>query len=349
MSSKISLLPEVTSPLTSDVVAVVSGGASKKLTIANLLAKLVYGTIAGTACQGNDARLSDARTPTAHATSHAPGGGDALATGATGATFCIGNDSRLSDARTPTSHASSHLALGSDPLMTYLATNTDTGNHNDWAPGVVHGTTFLPWAGAADATFTGLAGGQKGDLLIFKNIGTKVAYFPHLSGSSSGVNQFTNSITVGNGTPVAKGGNIIFVHDGSTWQLVGHEQGAWVNVTFAAGEFTANGAQTWTVASAATQKFYVKGNSMKFALAVFGTTVGGTPNTQLIKSLPNGFTVNGDFRNLFPGTDNGTVISGLARATSGSMIFFRDAGTATNWAASTTNTNVQGTWEFEIN
>ena len=35
-----------------------------------------YGTGVSTACEGNDSRLSDARTPTAHAASHLPGGGD---------------------------------------------------------------------------------------------------------------------------------------------------------------------------------------------------------------------------------------------------------------------------------
>lgn len=37
-----------------------------------------YGTGASTICQGNDARLSDARTPTTHATSHKSGGSDAI-------------------------------------------------------------------------------------------------------------------------------------------------------------------------------------------------------------------------------------------------------------------------------
>ena len=36
------------------------------------------GSAAGTVCAGNDSRLSDARTPTAHTSSHASGGGDAL-------------------------------------------------------------------------------------------------------------------------------------------------------------------------------------------------------------------------------------------------------------------------------
>lgn len=37
-----------------------------------------FGTAAGTVCQGNDARLSDARTPTAHAGTHKHGGTDPL-------------------------------------------------------------------------------------------------------------------------------------------------------------------------------------------------------------------------------------------------------------------------------
>lgn len=48
--------------------------ASSKLTGS----QQVYGSAANTACQGNDARLSDARTPTTHASSHQSGGGDAI-------------------------------------------------------------------------------------------------------------------------------------------------------------------------------------------------------------------------------------------------------------------------------
>ena len=100
----------------------------------------------------SDSRLSDARTPTAHKTSHSTGGTDALSASDIGAaasshthsyastthasthaaagsdplsgispsqitgTAVITTDSRLSDSRTPTAHASTHNAGGTDAL-----------------------------------------------------------------------------------------------------------------------------------------------------------------------------------------------------------------------------------------
>ncbi len=101
---------------------------------------IAYGSSASTACEGNDSRLSDSRTPTSHASSHQNGGSDEVATatpaanaipkagaggdldggwityGSSATTACEGNDSRLSDSRTPTSHASSHQNGGSDEV-----------------------------------------------------------------------------------------------------------------------------------------------------------------------------------------------------------------------------------------
>jgi hypothetical protein len=54
-----------------------------------------YGTTSGTAAQGNDSRLSDSRTPTAHKSTHAIGGSDALSAsdiGALGATAAASGD-----------------------------------------------------------------------------------------------------------------------------------------------------------------------------------------------------------------------------------------------------------------
>ncbi len=52
-------------------VVVTTDPATDTLTIG-----IVFGTGAGQACEGNDARLFDARNPLPHAASHAPGGAD---------------------------------------------------------------------------------------------------------------------------------------------------------------------------------------------------------------------------------------------------------------------------------
>lgn len=89
-----------------------------------------FGTAANSFCQGNDSRLSDARTPTSHAHGNITNGGaigatanlpvittasGVLTTGTFGTaanSFCQGNDSRLSDARTPTSHNHGNITNG---------------------------------------------------------------------------------------------------------------------------------------------------------------------------------------------------------------------------------------------
>ena len=91
-------------------------------TTSGVLTTGTFGTTANTFTQGNDARLSDARTPTSHVHGNISNAGAIGTTanlpiitttsgvlvagsfGSTANTFTQGNDSRLSDARTPTSH-----------------------------------------------------------------------------------------------------------------------------------------------------------------------------------------------------------------------------------------------------
>jgi hypothetical protein len=67
--------------------------------------------VSGTAVVTNDSRLSDARTPTAHAATHQSGGTDVISIAASQVTgtAVVTNDSRLTDARTPTGAAGGDL------------------------------------------------------------------------------------------------------------------------------------------------------------------------------------------------------------------------------------------------
>ncbi|MBI4869213.1 MAG: hypothetical protein HY816_19915 [Candidatus Wallbacteria bacterium] len=120
-----------------------------------LVALATDGESSGTkAPAANDSRLSDARTPTAHASTHAPGGSDPVQSGSAAqagllqlaadaesnsAKAAASNDSRLSNARAPTAHEASHRVGGSDALP---AASTTT-----------RGLAILADSGAASATY----------------------------------------------------------------------------------------------------------------------------------------------------------------------------------------------------
>ena len=97
---------------------------------------------------GSDTRLTNSRTPTAHAHGNLTNSGAVgttanlpLKTGTNGVveagsfgtaagSFCEGNDARLSDDRDPNAHAASHAAAGSDPLFDQDLDTTDDVTFN---------------------------------------------------------------------------------------------------------------------------------------------------------------------------------------------------------------------------
>lgn len=231
-------------------------------------------------------------------------------------------------------------------------TNSDTGTKNDWAPGI-SGNTIIEWSGSSDLTVTGLASGTTAQIVEFKNTGTKIAYFAHNSGSSSAGNKLFNMVTSGV-TPVAPKGSLSYYYDGTQWQLLHHEQGPAIDVPFTAGDFTGNGAMTWTLDSADLSQFsyHLVGRFVTFQIAIASSTTGGTPNTNLRVLIPNGWTISATQSIIgFARTQNngGTVAAGFIQATDAdnTHILFKLMA-AGNWANGTNNNAQQGQISFNI-
>lgn len=186
------------------------------------------GTAAYTAstdyCLTGDSRLTNARTPTAHAASHQNGGGDEIATataaanaipkagaggtlamgwiptGTSSSTVCIGNDSRLSDSRAPSGSASGDLT-GTYPGPTVAAgviTLAKMANlAQDQFIGRVTASTGVPETATITAAGRALiddtdAAAQRTTL----GLGSLATQSGTFSGTSSGTNTGDQTITL---------------------------------------------------------------------------------------------------------------------------------------------------------
>jgi hypothetical protein len=170
-----------------------SGLSGGTITTSGTLA-VIYGALVNTACQGNDSRLSDARTPLSHThgnisnvgaigtTANIPiitgtnGVLQASSFGTLANTFCQGNDSRLSDSRSPSGTAGGDLAgtypnptvdgLQGTPVSNATPVNGQVLQYDgaNWVPGSIPSggsggggvVYYLNFNTAADAPLTNI-------------------------------------------------------------------------------------------------------------------------------------------------------------------------------------------------
>ena len=252
------------------------------------------------------------------------------------------------------------LATGNLPVarlgngVTSTLTDTSTGTVNNWAPALA-GNTYIEWSGASDATFTGLSssGVTAGTIVVIRNAGSKNAFFAHANTGSSTANRFTNIATSAS-TPIAPGGSIRYLFNGTNWVLIQHEQGAPITPAFSAGNFIGSGTITWTVTApkVLTCQYILRGKVLTVWFYVGGTTVSGTGVALEISNAAwGGFTIGAEQQTAGALTrDNGTAHAAFLQAPAGgtTINFYVDTTAATNWSASTNNTDTIGTLGFTV-
>jgi len=186
---------------------------------------------------------------------------------------------------------------------------------------------------------------------------------------------FGETLSGGSGTPVFSqtdaDANIVvgapgyFFPGGAVQSIRGFQEGGgagtalrafnmgYINdVAFNAGNFTGNGAMTWTVAGGNVTAFSysVVGKTLTIFVNIAGSTVGGTPNTTLQIALPGGFQASKTIGGPIGIENNGVFTSvGFWQIITGTSLLqiFRDAAGATPWTASA-NTGVVGTFSLPI-
>lgn len=125
----------------------------------------------------------------------------------------------------------------------------------------------------------------------------------------------------------------------------------WVSVPFSAGNFTANGAMTWTVGAGdvTTLKYTVTGKVMTVAFSLITTTIGGTPDAELRLAMPGGYLPANRMTHTYFLNDNGSRVVGWVDTVGAGNTYLSlkrlDGG---NYSAATDATALFGQITFEI-
>lgn len=124
-----------------------------------------------------------------------------------------------------------------------------------------------------------------------------------------------------------------------------------VDVVFNAGDYTANGAMTWTVGAGdvVTTTYSFSGKYMTVTLYLNTTTVAGAPNTQLLFKIPGGrLAARTQLSQTFEVLDNLVRTTGYAVVSAGGSTIAINKSDATNWTASVNQTFIFGQITFEV-
>jgi hypothetical protein len=244
-----------------------------------------------------------------------------------------------------------HVRDNFNAAIPVTSTITTTGTQTALAIPDGRGDLAIFCNNASLLTIQGIVAAQNGQTLTIVSIGAGNVAIDNQSGSASAANRIANQVT-GTITLVAGVGRVTMTYDStnSRWRVLQHEQGAWITPTFNAGDFTASGGGTWTVAAGdvTTYTYLLSGRIMTVSWYLQTTSVSGSPNNLFI-AIPNGLTATKNMLTAIVVSDGGASNSlGFARASaSGATVTIEKVPTAA-WGTTTDTTYAYGTISFEV-
>lgn len=229
----------------------------------------------------------------------------------------------------------------------FTTTQTGTVNDLDFA-----GASLIRCNNATDLSITGLVAGYLGQRVTIISVGAGNVFFTNENLGSSAQNRFVIPVTSGPGYPLKGGyGYITLQYDSISgrWRVVQHEQGEGISPAFAAGNFVANGAMTWTLTAPdmSAYRYYLRGKQLFWWFQLDTTSVTAPLNTQLQLLIPGGFTCGLAAQGYVFIIDNGTFTSGRWYMGSSTHIFLEKP-TAANWLAAVNTTYVAANGNIEV-
>ena len=139
---------------------------------------------------------------------------------------------------------------------------------------------------------------------------------------------------------------------GTSFNVNSYSAGTWTTPAFSAGDFTASGSMTWTVAAGdvITYEYTIINKMMTVNFYINTSTVGGTPNNELQIKIPASKVATSRVRVPYTVTDNGTTRTSMCEVlVSGTVISLYADLAISNWAAATDATSAIGSITFQIN
>jgi hypothetical protein len=229
-------------------------------------------------------------------------------------------------------------------------TTTTTGNIDDLN---FSNASLIRMNNATLSTIRGLVAGTAGQRVTIVSVGAGQVNLSHQdTNDGTAANRLIN-IAVSAATSLAAGsGAAVYQYDATTarWRLVAHKQGAWITPTFAAGDFTAINALTWTVEAGDVQAYAycLEGRVLHVVFTLTTTSVGGTPDNTVYIAVPGGYGVTKLVNNAGLRINNSGVEGVGVVSASGNQLSCLNYPAFGNWAASTNNTIVAGSFTFEV-